>query len=136
MLKPELQNDFSFYRRCITNRAVVAMISEQSLEIPVNTDNADYISMWCRQNMPFLGAFQSINGNINVLHNITNLCAGMILRRDFSAAPSVIIHVLTIMVAAFISYDAMAPEGAFLYTSDIKVSNIILHAISIIRICF
>ena len=85
MMKPELQNDFSFYRRALGSKAV------EQLPKPVQPDVAQVISMWVAQNLPMTVSIT--NNDPLPLAALANICCGMILRQACGATLS---HVLKV----------------------------------------
>jgi hypothetical protein len=122
MLKSDLLNDFSFYRRSIGNGAVVAMLqSRPEVQLPVSADDVDGVSMWGRQSLSMLSSFLSIYQHPAMLHLIANLCCGLLARDsspDMSTSKAMLYD---IMLASVIAYDLVEPLGAFHANSNVKV---------------
>ena len=112
MLKPELQNDFSFYRRAIGSRALAGVSSQ-----PISADSANVVSMWLAQNLPMTSSILR-ETNADVVANLANLCCGMIIRDTCGEALSKVLH---IMVASTVVYDRISASGAFCSQSNVKV---------------
>lgn len=114
MLKPDIQNDFSYYRRSLGSPIVYKL----NLATPVSSDEANGISMWVAQSLPMLNTIKNIN--LDAIANLANLCCGMVLRE---ACPNAVNHVLSVMVACIILYDKLQPGGAFHSSSPIKIAK-------------
>lgn len=120
MLKPEIQNDFSFYRRSLGSRA---LSNSKVAKPPVSSDMANVISMWLAQNLPMTSSINGRQTRANAIAHLANVCCGMILRNVSSEEHSKIIN---IMIGATIVYDRISPEGAFVANTQIRVSFIFL----------
>ena len=72
-MKPELQNDFSFYRRSLGSKAI------EPLPKPILADSAQVISMWIAQNLPMMSAIADIDPL--PLAALANVCCGMVIRQ-------------------------------------------------------
>lgn len=114
MLKPEIQNDFSFYRRALGTKALDNVLK------PVSADVAHVISMWIAQNLPMTNAI--INIDSVPLAALSNLCCGMVQRQ--TAGPN-LSHILRVMVASIIVFDRVNDIGAFHPASLIKMRKVV-----------
>lgn len=125
MNRPELQNDFSFYRRCLTSPHI------EPLHKPVTADLAPEISMWIAESLPMFAAItpKSVHGqlqyaiplqNTTVLATFANICCGMAQRLRGGATSPI---VLKMLVAATIAYDRTSEKGAFYSRSPLKLSR-------------
>lgn len=119
MLKPDLQNDFSFYRRSLGSKSLA------NCPHPVTPDTANVVSMWLAQNLPMTSSVRR-ETNTFAVGNLANLCCGMILRGSCQD-PIVNAKVMRIMVAATVVYDRIARDGVFCSHSIVKVS--VVHCV-------
>jgi hypothetical protein len=115
MLKPDLQNDFSFYRRSLGSKALA------NSPHPITPDAANVVSMWLAQNLPMTSSIRR-ETNAFAVGNLANLCCGMIVRGTCQD-PIVTTKVLRIMVAATVAYDRIARDGVFCSQSIVKVGS-------------
>lgn len=127
MSKPELQNDFSFYRRCLTSPHI------ESLNKPVAPDLAPEISMWIAESLPMFASItpKTVHGkvhraipleNTETLAILANICCGMVQRQRCGASMPL---VFKMMVAATIAFDRASERGAFHSRSPIKISRVV-----------
>lgn len=114
MLKPEIQNDFSFYRRALGTKVL------ENVPKPVSPDVAQVISMWIAQNLPMTNAI--VNIDTVPLAALSNLCCGMIQRQ--TAGPN-LSHILRVMVASIIVFDRVNEFGAFHPASLVKMRKVV-----------
>ena len=119
MLKPEIQNDFSFYRRSLGSRALShAKVSKP----PFSSDMANVISMWLAQTLPMTSSINGRQTRSNAVSHLVNSCCGMIIRGTAEDQSKV----MNIMVGATVVYDRISTEGAFNSNSQIRVSSLSL----------
>lgn len=112
MLKPELQNDFSFYRRSLGNSNL------QALPTPVAPQDANAISMWIANNLPMMSSIKNVSTAPLAL--LCNICMHM------ASTPSPQQnYILKCMVALVIIYDRTANLGVFVANSPIKIKKVI-----------
>ena len=123
MLKPDIQNDFSFYRRSLGSKSLA------NAPQPISPDAANVVSMWLAQNMPMTCSIHRDTTPFAV-GNLANLCCGM-LARDACQDPIEAAKVLRIMVAACVVYDRISRQGVFSPTSIVKVHPAITNAASL-----
>eukprot|EP00607_Mallomonas_marina_P011101 CAMPEP_0182423876 /NCGR_PEP_ID=MMETSP1167-20130531/9962_1 /TAXON_ID=2988 /ORGANISM="Mallomonas Sp, Strain CCMP3275" /LENGTH=205 /DNA_ID=CAMNT_0024603205 /DNA_START=555 /DNA_END=1172 /DNA_ORIENTATION=- len=126
MMKPELQNDFSFYRRCLTSTHL------EALEKPVPPDLAPEISMWIADSQPMFGALTPKNGNMHsvpiavekapAVAYLASICCGMIQRQRCGDNLS---FIMKVMVASTILYDRISLKGTFHPDSVIKIMKVV-----------
>ncbi len=129
MLKPEIQNDFSYYRRSLGSKA----LSNTSVSIalpPVSSDMANVISMWLAQNLPMTLSINGRQTRPGAVAHIANICCGMVVRNRCEREGE-LSKVMAMMVAATVLYDRIATEagGAFGNNSLIRVG--VLYSFSI-----
>ena len=115
MLKPEIQNDFSFYRRSLGSKA---LSSAKVSKPPVSSDMANVISMWLAQNLPMTSAINGRQTRPNAIASLANACCGMIIR---DVNPEENLKIMNIMVGSTVVYDRISNEGAFGSNSQIRV---------------
>jgi len=117
MMKPDVQNDFSFYRRILPKMA-------GKRQPVVGETDAGLISMFIAQSVPLthaVGFHLSQNGVDPLpLAKLANLCCGM-LQRQTIHNPDVQILALKIMTTSIVLYDRAAFSGAFSNASPIKM---------------
>ena len=118
MLKPDIQNDFSFYRRSLGSKSLV------DAPQPISADTANVVSMWLAQNLPMTASIRR-ETNAVAIGNLANLCCGMIVR-DACQDPIETAKVLRIMVASAVVYDRLTNHGVFSPHSIVKVITFIL----------
>lgn len=116
MLKPEIQNDFSFYRRSLGSKA---LSSANVPRPPVSSDLTNVISMWLAQNLPMISSITSTQTRSLAIAHLANICCGMLLRNV--CQESEIARVMNTMIAATVIYDRISPEGAFVNNSQVRV---------------
>jgi hypothetical protein len=116
MLKPEVQNDFSFYRRSLGSKA---LSSGAVSSPPVSSDLTNVISMWLAQNLPMTSSVNGRQTRSAAVGHLANVCCGMILRNV--CQPDEVSKVMNIMIAATVIFDRIAPEGAFTGNGLIRV---------------
>lgn len=116
MLKPELQNDFSFYRRSLGSRALQSSKHAQ----PVSSDMANVLSMWLAQNLPMTSSIRR-DGNVLSFSLLSNICCGMLGRGAVGPSPDSLSRILHTMVASVVLYDRLSREGSFAQQSPVKV---------------
>lgn len=117
MMKPDIQNDFSFYRRILPKMA-------GKRQAVVSETDAGLISMFIAQSVPLthaVGFHLSQNGVDTLpLAKLANVCCGM-LQRQVIHDQSAQILVLKIMTAAIVLYDRATFTGAFSNASPIRM---------------
>ena len=113
MMKPAIQNDFSFYRRVLPK--VVGRVVT-----PIDESVAGVISMFVAENTPFISALSNGLKNYMPFANLANLCAGMV-NRGALELPENQEHVLKVMVTSIVLYDRKTVTGVF-NSSPVKVS--------------
>mmetsp|Transcript_14957 Transcript_14957/g.15691 ORF Transcript_14957/g.15691 Transcript_14957/m.15691 type:complete len:290 (-) Transcript_14957:698-1567(-) len=119
MLKPEIQNDFSFYRRSLGSRAIS---NGKVSKPPVSSDMANVISMWLAQNLPMTSSINGRQTRHNAVSHLANVCCGMILR---NVSPNEHLKIMNIMVGATVVYDRISPDGAFVSNTQIRIRKVV-----------
>lgn len=131
MLRPGLQNDFSFYRRSLGKHA-------QDPDLLVKDDDASFISLFLAAHIPMMtsvskaagAAFQEDETITTGVATFTNACLGLLQRRKFPAEDTESNELcLRAMVGAIVLYDHVEPEGAFHSRSPIRMKHVckLLH---------
>jgi len=117
MMKPDIQNDFSFYRRLLPKMA-------GKRQAVVSETDAGMISMFIAQSVPLTHAvgvhLASTHVDALPLGKLANVCCGM-LNRAVILDQNLQILVLKIMTAAIVLYDRASLVGAFSNASPIKM---------------
>jgi len=125
MLRPGVQNDFSFYRRSLSKHA-----SEGDLE--VRDDDASFISLFLAAHIPMMTALaKTVAAAYNADDEITDAVAGMantmleILReKKFPPEDPTNLVCVRAMVGAVVLFDHVEPEGAFHKRSPIFMTAV------------
>lgn len=120
MLKPEIQNDFSYYRRSLGSKS---LSSGDVAKPPVTADLANVISMWLAQNLPMISSINGRETRNAAIGHLANVCCGLILRNV--CPEDEVTKVMNIMIAATVIYDRITPEGSFSNNSLVKVGDTI-----------
>lgn len=131
MLRPGLQNDFSFYRRSLGKHA-------QDPDLLVKDDDASFISLFLAAHIPMMttvakaasNAFQEDETITSGVASFINACWGLLARRKFPADDKRNNTLcLKAMVGGIVLYDHVEPEGAFHSRSPIRMKHIckLLH---------
>jgi hypothetical protein len=118
MLKPEIQNDFSYYRRSLGSKS---LSNGDVATPPVTADLANVISMWLAQNLPMISSINGRETRSAAIGHLANVCCGLILRNV--CQENEVAKVMNIMIAATVIYDRIAPEGSFSNNSLVKVRH-------------
>ena len=117
MMCPEIQNDFSFFRRSLGKHA-------SQPGIPVSDVEANNVSMFVAQAMPMIHCLKTALTGINrqnpaiarLLSLVGNVCCATLMRkRDGSVTMSdeTSVFVVSCMVVAMVLYDECSVSGVF-----------------------
>lgn len=125
MLRPGLQNDFSYYRRGLGKHA-------QDPDLLVKDDDASFISMFLAGHIPMMTsaekaatqAFQEDESITAVVANFANACLMLLKHRKFPPNEDVNKLCLRAMIGAIVLYDHVEPEGAFHRRSPIQMKAV------------
>jgi hypothetical protein len=125
MLRPGLQNDFSFYRRSLSKHA-------QDPDLEVRDDDASFISLFLAAHIPMMTALSKTVANAyNDDEDITQSIAvfantmHMILKNKcFAAEDKANLLVVRAMVGAVILFDHTEPEGVFHKRSPVNIVGV------------
>ena len=121
MIKPEIQNDFSFYRRSLGS------VAENGATLPLPSDEANVVSMWLAVGMPMMGSVSApLKAESTVLVHMTNISFGM-LARKIPQSEEEKMKLVKIMIISIIMYDRVCnvPGGVFTSQSAIRVKKCI-----------
>jgi len=125
MLRPGLQNDFSFYRRSLGKHA-------GDPDLVVRDDEASFISLFIAQPIPMMtstarATTELLNESAHlglhvprVLATIANVCLHLVKTKKFEDAPTNMLCVRA-MVGCIVLFDHLTPEGAFVKRSGINM---------------
>ena len=121
MLKPEIQNDFSFYRRSLGTAATTNEV------IPVSANDANGVSMWLADSLPMMTSLcKALKSHPNMLVHMAHISFGMLARK----VPMTVddkAKLVKLMVVASIMYDRVCniPGGVFVSQSPINIKKCI-----------
>jgi hypothetical protein len=125
MLRPGLQNDFSFYRRSLGKHA-------GDPDLVVRDDEASFISLFIAQPIPMMtstakATLELINENAHngthvpkVLATIANVCLHLVKTKRFKDSATDLLCVRS-MVGSIVLFDHVSQEGAFVKRSGINI---------------
>jgi len=125
MLRPGLQNDFSFYRRSLGKHA-------GDPDLNVRDDEASFISLFIAQPIPMMTSTAKATTELlnesahlgmhvpRVLATIANVCLHLVKSKRFEDAPTNMLCVRA-MVGCIVLFDHLTPEGAFVKRSGINI---------------
>jgi hypothetical protein len=125
MLRPGLQNDFSFYRRSLGKHAA-------DPDLLVRDDEASFISLFIAQPIPMMTALaksttEVLNENAHcavhvpkVLATIANVCLHLVKTNQFQDEATNMLCVRA-MVGSIVLFDHVSAEGAFVKRSGINI---------------
>lgn len=117
MLRPDIQNDFSFFRRSLGKHA-----SEPG--IPVTDIEANNVSMFVAQAMPMMHCLKTSLSSLarqstattNLLAQVCNVCCATLIRRkdgSVSMSEETAKFVVNAMTMAMVLYDECSLSGVF-----------------------
>jgi len=124
MLRPGLQNDFSYYRRSLGKHM-------QDKDLTVRDDEASFISLFIAQPIPMMTAVARATTELmnespqfhshvpKVLATISNVCLHVVKKGDQEAAMNLMC--VRAMVGSIVLFDHVSAEGAFVKRSGINV---------------
>jgi len=114
MMHPAVQNDFSFYRRALNQKA-----NSKNPSVPVNDIEANNISMFIAQATPVISTLVITLDNLqreiqvaDFIADFAHVCCSNVMR-DKARTPEATAFGLTAMVVAIVIYDQISPAGAF-----------------------
>lgn len=121
MMKPEIQNDFSFYRRSLGSAAM----GNETLPLP--SDEANVVSMWLAVGLPMMGSIcNALSAESVVLVHVADIAFGMLARKSIVSEEQKM-KLVNLMIISVIMYDRVCgvPGGVFTSNSAIKVKKCI-----------
>jgi len=125
MLRPGLQNDFSFYRRSLGKHA-------GDPDLVVRDDEASFISLFIAQPIPMMTSTAKATAELcnenahfgthvpRVLATIANVCLHLVKSKRFDDAPTNLLCVRA-LVGSIVLFDHLTPDGAFVKRSGINI---------------
>jgi len=130
MRKPEIQNDFSFYRRTISKIPSDPNVIMDTLQASnVSLFVAEYLPVTvkiCRR-LEFLNKSTSpqdrSNSLASVFARLANSCYAMISRGNFNENPQKMAFALRVLTACIVFYDRIDPIGAFAPGTQIQIRS-------------
>ncbi|EDO39426.1 predicted protein [Nematostella vectensis] len=137
MTNPNIQNDFSYYRRTLSRRK---MANSDDDEVVVSNEMANRMSLFYAYPTPLLKILSDattkfvsenkslpIENTTDCLSTLANLCRTMIENENISSRfqneEETILFCLRVMVGVIILYDHVHPVGAFAKTSNIDIKS-------------
>jgi len=133
MKRPQLQNDFSHYRRMVSRKSKDPNATSNSSSVEINEETANRMSLFFASSTPMLTAVanqcksMSQGGNIEVSQRISdlfstmaNVCHQMVSSEKITSKETKL-FCLRAMTGAIIIYDHVHPLGAFSKKSAIKI---------------
>jgi hypothetical protein len=123
MMHPEIQNDFSQYRRALQK-------NQRHPGVPVNDIEANNVSMFIAQATPVISSLSSTLDNLQrqgkdvakFLADFAHICCAFVMREK-AQTPEHAVLALSAMTVAFILYDNISPVGVFGKGSHIDVKT-------------
>jgi len=125
MMEPQIQNDFSFYKRSMSKQAEAHL---SDLEWSVSNEKAGFVSMFLAQAIPLQKevATQLDPACLKILAIVCNACLDLLKENKFGKDADSQRLALRAMTAAFVIYDHGNTEcGAFSRRSMTKANKIV-----------
>ncbi|KAF9427297.1 Protein fam49a [Entomortierella beljakovae] len=133
MKTPQIQNDFSYYRRCLSRGK---LSNDVDLRSAMDEDElANQMSMFYAYPTPMLKTITTVTTNFVEKHNVgrsVSECLATLAGVCYSTVsnnkkkpqkPETIAFCLKVMVIAIITYDHIDPQGAFIKSSPINIKS-------------
>ncbi|KAF9110396.1 Protein fam49a [Mortierella sp. AM989] len=133
MKTPQIQNDFSYYRRCLSRGK---LSNEVDLKSAMNEDElANHMSMFYAYPTPMLKTVTTVTtefvGQHHVGRSVSECLATLAAvcyhtvsnNKKKPQKPQTIAFCLRVMVIAIIIYDHIDPQGAFIKSSPINIKS-------------
>lgn len=125
MKRPQLSNDFSYYRRLLPKNA-------QNPNIKVKDDEAGGMALFTAEHIPMMNALcraanKALQQNehiITALAVMANACYKSIKLKKF-AAPATNLYVARALTGAIVLFDHVDPNGVFSKKSPIPIKDVI-----------
>jgi len=123
MLRPGIQNDFSYYRRSLGKHM-------QDKDLTVRDDEASFISLFIAQPIPMMTAIAKATTDLmnesahyrvhvpKVLATVANVCLHLVKQGEQDEALNT--TCARAMVGCIVLFDHVSPEGAFVKRSGIN----------------
>lgn len=123
MLHPDIQNDFSQYRRALQK-------NQRHPGVPVNDIEANNVSMFIAQATPIMSSMSTTLDQLQrqskdvskFLADFSHICCALVMREKAQNMAHAVLA-LTAMTVAFILYDNLSPVGVFGKGSQIDVKT-------------
>ncbi|KAI7816881.1 hypothetical protein BC939DRAFT_467631 [Gamsiella multidivaricata] len=132
MRTPQIQNDFSYYRRCLSRGK---LSNEGDLKSAINEDElANQISMFYAYPTPMLKTVTEVTTDFVARHHVgrsvseclatlAGVCYNTVNNKKKPQRPETTAFCLRVMVIAIIIYDHIDPQGAFIKSSPINIKS-------------
>ncbi|KAF9212855.1 Protein fam49a [Podila verticillata] len=133
MKTPQIQNDFSYYRRCLSRGKLA---NEIDLKSAMNEDElANQVSMFYAYPTPMLKTVTEVTTTFvtklrvgrsvsECLSTLVNVCYHTVSNsKKKPQRPETMAFCLRVMVIAIVLYDHIDPQGAFGKNSPINIKN-------------
>ncbi|KAG0297605.1 Protein fam49a [Dissophora globulifera] len=132
MKTPQIQNDFSYYRRCLSRGKLA---SDGDLKLAMDEDElANHVSMFYAYPTPMLKTvtdattrFVTINrvgrSVSECLATLASVCYSTVSNKKKPQRPETTAFCLRVMVIAIVIYDHIDPQGAFSKSSPINIKS-------------
>lgn len=133
MKTPQIQNDFSYYRRCLSRGKLA---NEIDLKSAMNEDElANQVSMFYAYPTPMLKTVTEVTTTFVTKHRVgrsvsdclstlVNVCYHTVSNnKKKPQRPETMAFCLRVMVIAIVLYDHIDPQGAFGKNSPINIKN-------------
>lgn len=124
MLRPGIQNDFSYYRRVLGKHS-------SDPDLTVRDEEASFISLFIAQPIPMMTSLAKSTSSLYVsnpnvpaaLALMANVCLELVKTKRFSA-PETNLQLVRVMVGAIVLFDHISLEGgAFVKKSGINIKQ-------------
>lgn len=128
MLRPGMQNDFSFYRRSLGRHAA-------DPDLIVKDDEASFISLFIAQPIPMMTVLISSTSELlnqdaqssttipRVLATMANVCLHLVKTKTFPDDADTNRLCVRTMVSSIVLFDHISAEGAFVKRSGINIKS-------------
>ncbi|KAG0219873.1 hypothetical protein B0O80DRAFT_502788 [Mortierella sp. GBAus27b] len=132
MKTPQIQNDFSYYRRCLSRGK---LSNEGDLRSAMNEDElANHISMFYAYPTPMLKTVTEVTTKFVDKHHVgssvseclatlANVCHHSVSNKKKPQRPETTAFCLRVMVISIIIYDHIDSQGAFSKSSPINIKD-------------
>ncbi|KAG0074482.1 Protein fam49a [Linnemannia elongata] len=118
MKTPQIQNDFSYYRRCLSRGK---LSNEVDLKSAMNEDElANHVSMFYAYPTPMLKTVTEVTTQFVGQHRVRRSVSD---KKKPNQRAETTAFCLRVMVISIIIYDHIEPQGAFNKSSPINIKN-------------